>query len=72
MVCSIPLGRSPETTPNATLASLFFLGTRFLDHVGRRRPNADAASGVYFLGSKAIHSISRRKMIAFYEQQAPG
>jgi SAM-dependent methyltransferase len=54
----------------AKLASLFLFWTRFLDPIGRRRPNADAASGVYFLGSKAIHSISRREMIAFYEQQA--
>ena len=49
--------------------SLLFFWTRFLDRVGKRRPNADAASGVYFLGSKAIVPIRPHDMISFYEQQ---
>lgn len=50
--------------------SLLFFWTRFLDRAGRRRPNADAASGVYFLGRKATAPIRPKDMIAFYEQQA--
>ena len=50
--------------------SLLFFWTRFLDRVGKRRPNADAASGVYFLGRKATAPIRPRDMISFYEQQA--
>jgi hypothetical protein len=50
--------------------SLLFFWTRFLDRAGKRRPNADAASGVYFLGSKAIAPICPHDMISFYEQQA--
>ncbi len=49
--------------------SLLFFWTRFLDRAGKRRPNADAASGVYFLGSKDIAQIRPRDMISFYEQQ---
>ncbi len=50
--------------------SLLFFWTRFLDRAGKRRHNADAASGVYFLGSKAKAPICPHDMISFYEQQA--
>jgi SAM-dependent methyltransferase len=50
--------------------SLLFFWTRFLDRVGKRRPNADAASGVYFLGSKAMVPICPHDMISLYEEQA--
>jgi SAM-dependent methyltransferase len=50
--------------------SLLFFWTRFLDRAGKRRPNADAASGVYFLGRKATAPIRPKDMVSFYEQQA--
>ena len=50
--------------------SLLFFWTRFLDRAGKRRSNADAASGVYFLGRKAIAPIHPHDMISFYEHQA--
>jgi SAM-dependent methyltransferase len=49
--------------------SLVLFWTRFLDRAGKRRPNADAASGVYFFGSKAVAPIRPHDMISFYEQQ---
>jgi SAM-dependent methyltransferase len=49
--------------------SLLFFWTRFLDRAGQRRPNADAASGVYFLGRKAAAPILPKDMISFYDQQ---
>jgi SAM-dependent methyltransferase len=52
------------------VVSLLFFWTRFLDRAGKSRPNADAASGVYFLGSKAIAPIRPHDMVSFYEQQA--
>jgi SAM-dependent methyltransferase len=54
----------------STGISLLLFWTRFLDRAGKRRSNADAASGVYFLGSKAMNPISPHDMISFYDQQA--
>jgi SAM-dependent methyltransferase len=52
------------------VVSLLFFWTRFLDRAGKSRPNADAASGVYFLGSKVIAPIRPHDMVSFYEKQA--
>jgi SAM-dependent methyltransferase len=48
--------------------ALLFFWLRFLD--GRSRNQLDAASGVYFFGTKSVQTITPTDMIAFYEQQA--
>jgi SAM-dependent methyltransferase len=53
----------------ATLLALPLFWLRFLDGMAKRRPNADAASGVYFFGSKTDRSLQPKDMIAYYESQ---
>lgn len=53
----------------ATFVSMLFFWARFLDRLAKSRPNADAASGVFFLGSKAAAAIDPHDMIEFYEKQ---
>jgi SAM-dependent methyltransferase len=53
----------------ATLAALPFFWLRFLDRLTKRRPNADAASGVYFFGIKSDRILTPKDMVAFYETQ---
>jgi SAM-dependent methyltransferase len=48
-------------------APLFWL--RFLDARARRRPNADAASGTYFLGIKSDRILKPSDMVEYYESQ---
>lgn len=54
----------------STGVSMLFFWTRFFDNVAKRRPNADAAGGVYFLGTKAATPLAPHAMIKFYEQQS--
>jgi SAM-dependent methyltransferase len=51
-----------------TAFALLFFWLRFLDSNSRNQQ--DAASGVYFFGTKSIQTIKPTDMIAFYEQQA--
>jgi hypothetical protein len=44
-----------------------FFWLRFLD--GNSRNQQDAASGVYFFGTKSMQTLKPTDMIAFYEQQ---
>jgi SAM-dependent methyltransferase len=53
----------------ATALTLPFFWLRFLDPLTRRRPNADAASGVYFFGQKTGRGVSARDMIDYYDAQ---
>ncbi len=52
-----------------TLMSLLIFWARFLDPIARRRPNADAASGTFFLGTKLGHTLTPRDMVQYYEDQ---
>jgi SAM-dependent methyltransferase len=52
------------------LASYLFFWLRFFDRLTFRRPNADAASGVYFYGRKSEVAVMPKEMIAFYASQA--
>ena len=54
----------------ATLLSLAVFYLRFLDRFTKFRPNADAASGTYFLGRKSQRTLKPREMVRYYEQQA--
>ena len=54
----------------ATLLTLPFFWLRFLDPLMARRPNADAAAGVYFFGQKTGRGIGPKDMLDFYEAQA--
>ncbi|MGC9269484.1 class I SAM-dependent methyltransferase [Acidiphilium sp.] len=55
----------------ATLAVVPFVWLRLLERFARPAPNADAASGHYFLGRRADRPILREKdMIAYYRNQA--
>jgi SAM-dependent methyltransferase len=49
--------------------SLAAFWLRYFDRFAKKRPNADAACGVFFFGKKARDEISPKSMIAFYEQQ---
>ena len=51
-----------------TVFALLFCWLRFLD--GNSRNHQDAASGVYFFGTKSVQTLKPTDMIAFYEQQA--
>jgi SAM-dependent methyltransferase len=53
----------------ATLLSLAVFYLRFLDRFTKHRPNADAASGTYFLGSKSQRTLMPREMVRYYEEQ---
>jgi len=46
---------------------LFWL--RLLDSLTKTRPNADAASGVYFFGIKSQRTLTPKEMIQYYEGQ---
>ena len=50
-----------------TAVALLFFWLRFLD--GHSRNEQDAASGVYFFGTKSVQTLKPTDMIAFYEQQ---
>ena len=54
----------------AWLVALATFWLRYFDGLTKKRPNADAACGVFFLGRKVQHEISAKSMVAFYEQQA--
>jgi SAM-dependent methyltransferase len=54
----------------ATLLSLAVFYLRFLDRFTKRRPNADAASGTYFLGTKSQRTLAPREMVRYYEEQS--
>jgi SAM-dependent methyltransferase len=59
-------------TGSDRIASLVSIGTfwlRYLDRVTKRRPNSDAACGVFFFGARADSEISPKSMIQYYEQQ---
>ena len=56
----------------ATLLTLPFFWLRFLDPLMARRPNADAAAGVYFFGQKTGRGVGPKDMIDFYEAQKSG
>lgn len=53
----------------ATAMTLPFFWLRFLDPMMARRPNADAAAGVFFFGQKTGRGISARDMVDYYETQ---
>jgi hypothetical protein len=42
---------------------------RFLDRLAKRRPNADAASGVFFFGMKGNEPLRPKDMVTYYEKQ---
>jgi SAM-dependent methyltransferase len=50
-----------------TSSAVFWL--RYFDLLTKKRPNADAACGVFFFGRKRDDEISAKSMITFYEQQ---
>jgi SAM-dependent methyltransferase len=50
-----------------TALALMFFWLRFLD--GNSRNQQDAASGVYFFGTKSMQTLKPTDMIEFYEQQ---
>lgn len=52
------------------IVTLPFFWLRFLDRLGRSRARADAASGVYFMGSRSEQTMSPSMMPQYYEQQA--
>ncbi len=54
----------------ATVLTLPFFWLRFLDPFTTRRPNADAASGVYFFGQKTGRGVTPREMTDYYEAQS--
>jgi SAM-dependent methyltransferase len=55
----------------ATLATMPFIWLRFLERFARPRPNADAASGNYFLGRRAeAQTLRETDMLAYYEGQS--
>jgi len=51
----------------ATLMAAPFFWLRFLDRLTRTRPNNDAASGFYFLGTKSAQPLEPRDMLEYYE-----
>jgi SAM-dependent methyltransferase len=53
----------------ATALTLPFFLLRFLDRFARRRNNADAASGVYFMGRRSDVTLRPADMLAYYERQ---
>ncbi len=53
----------------ATTLTLPFFWLRFLDPLMTRRPNADAAAGVFFFGQKTGRRIGPKDMIDYYEAQ---
>jgi SAM-dependent methyltransferase len=53
----------------ATLLSLAVFYLRFMDRFTQRRPNADAAAGTYFLGTKSQRTLAPREMVRYYEEQ---
>lgn len=54
----------------AHAAAIPFFWLRYFDRWAKARPNQDAASGVYFFGTKAETPLGPREMITFYETQA--
>ena len=55
----------------ATLATMPFIWLRLLERFARPRPNADAASGHYFLGQRAdTQTLRETDMVAYYESQS--
>jgi SAM-dependent methyltransferase len=53
----------------STLLSLAVFYLRFLDRFTKRRPNSDAASGTFFLGTKSQRTLAAREMVRYYEEQ---
>jgi len=53
----------------ATLLASAVFYLRFLDRLARHRPNADGASGTYFLGAKSQRTLVPREMVRYYEEQ---
>jgi len=53
----------------ATLLSLPVFWLQYLDRFTRRRPNADGASGTFFLGVKSDRAIIPGEMVSYYETQ---
>jgi len=56
-------------TKLSTVLTIPFFWLRFLDGLGRGRPNNDAASGFYFLGSKSGQMMLPQDMLDYYENQ---
>lgn len=52
--------------PLAALLTLPFVGLRILDRIASAGANADAASGVFFLGARAETNLPPREMLAYY------
>jgi SAM-dependent methyltransferase len=50
--------------------SLAIFWLRYFDYIAQKRPNADAACGVFFFGRKADVEISPKSMTVFYKEQA--
>lgn len=55
-------------SPVATLLTAPFFWLRFFDSMTKQGPNADAASGVYFFGSKAAASLSPKDIVPYYRK----
>lgn len=55
----------PEVVATVLILPLFWL--RFLDGLGSRRNQADAACGVFFLGRRADQPIGPKAMVAYYD-----
>ena len=53
----------------ATALTLPFFWLRFLDPLMARRPNADAAAGVFFFGQKTGRTLGPKDMLDFYDAQ---
>jgi SAM-dependent methyltransferase len=58
---------APDRVAMAVSAAFFWL--RWLEPMMRRRPNADGASGTYFLGRKTGATLSPKEMVAYYDRQ---
>jgi len=53
----------------ATLLALPFFWLRYLDYFARGRPNADAASGLFFFGRKTEGCLTPHDIVAYYQAQ---
>ncbi len=64
--------RSITRNSNAGTATMFIMSWLRLFDRFKSRYNNDAASGVYFFGTRAETAISPKEMVTFYETQAAG
>jgi SAM-dependent methyltransferase len=53
----------------AILLTAPFFWLRYFDRLMRRRPSADGALGIFFLGRKGESMLSPKEIIAYYETQ---